>query len=90
MFVYIIEHPGQATLPDILQFCTALWEVPPIGLDSIKVEYTENALPQAAACFNTVLIPTLHDNYTQFCAKVKPWPLWFIVTSNSIQSFSKC
>lgn len=70
IIILLVEYPGEATLEEILQFCTGLEKVPPMGIHSIKVEYIRDVLPRAAACFNVMRLPTSHNNYEEFCAKM--------------------
>ena len=60
---FFTERTGEmATVQDVLQFCTGLVEIPPMGLDNgITLEYLPEdcSLPSAAACFVVLRLPLL-------------------------------
>ena len=50
----------EASLEQVLQLCTGLKCVPPIGLkDQVTYLFT-SPLPMAEACFSTILLPVVH------------------------------
>ena len=62
MFLYYIaasDDQCQASIQDLLRFCTGLEYLPPMGLpNSIKLEYMDhNVLPTASACYCILRLP---------------------------------
>lgn len=72
-FLHVAESDvGKASLNDVLQFCTELREVPPMGLkDGITIEYLPEGpiFPNAAACFGIIRLPIL-DNVENFSTQM--------------------
>ena len=62
----------EASLEQILQFCTGLKCVPPMGLkDRIAVKYLNTSpLPMAEACFSIIQLPTVHTDKGIFFSKM--------------------
>lgn len=56
------------TLHNVLQFTTGASMEPPLGFDpqpTITFQ-GESPLPSANTCTNTILLPTMHNNYEDF------------------------
>lgn len=66
------DEKREASLENILQFCTGLKRVPPMGLrDRIAVKYLlTSPLPMAEACFCVIQLPTIHEDKTVFFSKL--------------------
>ena len=70
---YIREsHTREASLQQILLFCTGLKKIPPMGLkERITIKFlTISQLPMAHACFSVIELPTVHTNKSQFFHKM--------------------
>ena len=59
LFITGSGDEGKASLQDLLQFCTGLDSVPPMGLAHlIKLEYMDQQLlPTASACYCILRLP---------------------------------
>ena len=70
----IVERTAtMASMRDIFLFCTALEEVPPIGLEnSITIEYLPDGpiLPNSASCFYVIRLPISHATKESFYSKM--------------------
>ena len=61
------ENKRKASLENIVQFCTGLKRVPPMGLKNpITIKCFFTSLPMAEACFCISQLPTIHTNKTIF------------------------
>ena len=69
---YLQDYKREASLEHILQFCTGLKRIPPMGLkDQIKIKYLlTSPLPMAEACFCIIQLPTVHTDKTIFFSKL--------------------
>ena len=62
------DEQREATLEHVLQFCTGLKRVPPMGLkDRITIKFLFiSPLPMAEACLCIIQLPTVHTDKTTF------------------------
>ena len=69
---YLQSESRQATLEQILQFCTGLKRIPPMGMkDRITIKFLcASPLPMAEACFSIMRLPTVHTEKAQFFDKM--------------------
>ena len=68
--------PEIATLAELLKFCTAFEELPPMGLnEGIKIDYLyDGLLPTSVTCFNQINLPnhgTKEDFYKMMDRGIK-------------------
>ena len=65
---YVQSESRKATLGQLLQFCTGLKCIPPMGLkDCITIKFlTDSPLPMAEACFATIRLPIIHSDEETF------------------------
>ena len=69
------DGEGQASLADVLYFCTGLKTVPPMGLaQKISIEFLRydesEVLPKADACFGIIRVPVVHSNRDNYFKKM--------------------
>ena len=77
---YIRSTSKEATLEQVLQFCTGLKRIPPMGLkDRITIKFLCNCpLPMAEACFAIIQLPTIHTDKETFFNKLDQGVLYSI------------
>ena len=70
----------EATLEQMLQFCTGLKRIPPMGLkDRITIKFLcDSPLPMAEACFSIIRLPTVHSDKEAFFNKLDQGILYSI------------
>ena len=69
--LFTVQVQEQATVSEVMKFCTGLDRVPPLGLKlPITLEYHSGILPMAAACFNVLRLPTGNGSYEEFSLKM--------------------
>ena len=66
------EDYPEGKLPTLLKFATGLWCIPPSQGENfaLTVKFLEDddtdVLPQATACANTLMLPTVHSSKVKF------------------------